>query len=120
MDRAIDIFGIPELHRIYKGDDGYIHIGGSVTNDELDNSPLINELLPALAYCARRCGGPAIQNRATVRGNLCTASGAGNLPVMLLTFDTPNFKAKKAKKLTSLFCYNLLYFCYNFFRGILL
>lgn len=87
-DRAIDIFGIPELHRIYKGDDGYIHIGGSVTNDELDNSPLINELLPALAYCARRCGGPAIQNRATVGGNLCTASGAGDLPVVLLAFDT--------------------------------
>lgn len=86
-DRAIDIFGISELHRIYKGDDGYIHIGGSVTNDELDNSPLINELLPALAYCARRCGGPAIQNRATVGGNLCTASGAGDLPVVLLAFD---------------------------------
>ena len=86
-DRAIDIFGIPELHRIYKGDDGYIHIGGSVTNDELDNSPLINELLPALAYCARRCGGPAIQNRATVGGNLCTASGAGDLPVVLLAFN---------------------------------
>ena len=86
-DRAIDIFGIPELHRIYKGGDGYIHIGGSVTNDELDNSPLINELLPALAYCARRCGGPAIQNRATVGGNLCTASGAGDLPVVLLAFD---------------------------------
>ena len=86
-DRAIDIFGIPELHRIYKGDDGYIHIGGSVTNDELDNSPLINELLPPLAYCARRCGGPAIQNRATVGGNLCTASGAGDLPVVLLAFD---------------------------------
>ena len=86
-DRAIDIFGIPELHRIYKGDDGYVHIGGSVTNDELDNSPLINELLPALAYCARRCGGPAIQNRATVGGNLCTASGAGDLPVVLLAFD---------------------------------
>ena len=86
-DRAIDIFGIPELHRIYKGDDGYIHIGGSVTNDELDNSPLINELLPALAYCARRCGGPAIQNRATGGGNLCTASGAGDLPVVLLAFD---------------------------------
>lgn len=92
-DRAIDIFGIPELHRIYKGDDGYIHIGGSVTNDELDNSPLINELLPALAYCARRCGGPAIQNRATVGGNLCTASGAGDLPVVLLAFDALVFLA---------------------------
>lgn len=92
-DRAIDIFGIPELHRIYKGDDGYVHIGGSVTNDELDNSPLINELFPALAYCARRCGGPAIQNRATVGGNLCTASGAGDLPVVLLAFDALVFLA---------------------------
>lgn len=86
-DRAMDIFGIPELHKIYEGDDGFIHIGGCVTNDELDNSPLINERLPALASCARRCGGPAIQNRATLAGNLCTASGAGDLPVVLLAFD---------------------------------
>ena len=86
-ERAIDIFGIPELHRIYEGDDGFIHIGGCVTNDELDNSPLIGERLPALAECARRCGGPAIQNRATIAGNLCTASGAGDLPVVLLAFD---------------------------------
>ena len=57
-DRAMDIFDIPELHKIYEGDDGFIHIGGCVTNDELDNSPLINERLPALASCARRCGGP--------------------------------------------------------------
>lgn len=86
-DRAIDIFDIPELHSIYEGDDGFIHIGACVTNDELDNSPLINERLPALALCARRCGGPAIQNRATIAGNLCTASGAGDLPVVLLAFD---------------------------------
>lgn len=86
-ERAVDIFGIPELHRIAKGDDGFIHLGGCVTNDELDNSPLINEQLPALAECARRCGGPAIQNRATLAGNLCTASGAGDLPVVLLAFD---------------------------------
>ena len=87
VERAMDIFGIPELHRIYEGGDGFIHIGGGVTNDELDNSPLINERFPALAECARRCGGPAIQNRATIAGNLCTASGAGDLPVVLLAFD---------------------------------
>ena len=57
------------------------------TNDELENDPLVRELLPSLSYCAMRCGGPAIQNRATLAGNLCTASGAGDLPVVLLAMD---------------------------------
>ncbi len=86
-EKVINIFDIPELHRIYKGDDGFIHIGSCATNDEIKNSPLIQELLPALAECARLCGGPAIQNRATIGGNLCTASGAGDLPVVLLALD---------------------------------
>jgi carbon-monoxide dehydrogenase small subunit/xanthine dehydrogenase small subunit len=85
-DRVVDIFGLPELHGIYR-DDEYIHIGGCVTNDELENDPMINELLPALSYCASRCGGPAIQNRATIGGNICTASGAGDLPVVLLALS---------------------------------
>ena len=87
LDGVVDVFGLPELHVIRQGDDGFIHIGSCVTNDELDESPLINEQLPALAVCARRCGGPAIQNRATIGGNLCTASGAGDLPVVLLAMD---------------------------------
>lgn len=95
VDCVIDVFNIPELHRIYKGDDGFIHIGASVTNDELENDPLIAELLPALAHCARRCGGPAIQNRATIAGNLCTASGAGDLPVVLLAFDASVLLAER-------------------------
>ncbi|MDR1979401.1 MAG: FAD binding domain-containing protein [Synergistaceae bacterium] len=86
-ERAMDVFGLPELHKIYKGDDGFIHIGSCATNDELEGDPLINEFLPALAHCAGRCGGPAVQNRATVGGNLCTASGAGDLPVVLLVLD---------------------------------
>lgn len=86
-DRILDIFGLPELHKIYRGGDGFIHIGACATNDELENNPLIRELLPSLSYCAMHCGGPAIQNRATIAGNLCTASGAGDLPVVLLALD---------------------------------
>ncbi|NLL36527.1 MAG: 2Fe-2S iron-sulfur cluster binding domain-containing protein [Fretibacterium sp.] len=86
LDKALAVFHLPELHEL-RQDDNCIHIGSCVTNDELDNSPLINELLPSLAACARQCGGPAIQNRATIGGNICTASGAGDLPVVLLALD---------------------------------
>ncbi|MCL2010606.1 MAG: FAD binding domain-containing protein [Synergistaceae bacterium] len=85
-ERAVNVFGLPELRGIYE-DGEYIRIGGCVTNDELENDPLVNEALPALSHCASRCGGPAIQNRATIGGNICTASGAGDLPVVLLALS---------------------------------
>lgn len=87
VNGAIDIFDLPELHSISKCDDGFIHIGSCTTCDELENNQIIREYLPALSDCASRCGGPAIQNRATIGGNLCTASGAGDLPVVLLAMD---------------------------------
>jgi len=85
-DNVVDIFGLPELHSIYR-DGEYVHIGSCVTNDELENDPLVKEFLPALSFCASRCGGPAIQNRATIGGNICTASGAGDLQVVLLALS---------------------------------
>jgi carbon-monoxide dehydrogenase small subunit/xanthine dehydrogenase small subunit len=83
---VMDVFGLPELRGIrVEGD--RLRIGSCVTNDELENSPAVNKFFPALSRCASLCGGPAIQNRATIGGNICTASGAGDLPVVLLALS---------------------------------
>jgi CO/xanthine dehydrogenase FAD-binding subunit len=61
-----------------------IRLGAALTYAEAMEAPLA-ELLPALAEASRTVGGPQIRNRATVGGNLGTASPAGDaLPPLLI------------------------------------
>jgi CO/xanthine dehydrogenase FAD-binding subunit len=65
-------------------DNGSIRLGAALTYTEAMEPPLA-ELLPALAEASRTVGGPQIRNRATVGGNLGTASPAGDaLPPLLI------------------------------------
>ncbi len=66
---------------------GSVRIGSSVTNGDLIRSGTIKKYLPALWEAAFRSGAPAVQNRATVGGNLATASGAADLPSILLPLN---------------------------------
>lgn len=81
--RAMDIFSLPELKRIELRD-GHMYLGGAVTNTEIMESALVAAALPALRTASAMCAAPAIRNRATVGGNICTASGAADLPVALM------------------------------------
>ncbi len=72
--------------------DGYdVSIGALTTFAEVRRSPAISARLPALAEAAATIGAAQIQNRATIGGNVCNASPAGDsLPVLLAvdaTFD---------------------------------
>ena len=80
---AMDVFHLPELHALERRD-GVIRIGACVTDTELMENSQVRELLPALHQAASLCAAPAIRNRATIGGNLCTASGAADLPVALM------------------------------------
>ncbi len=80
---AIDIFGLPELHVLEQAGDE-LRIGACVTNAELMENELVRTRLPALYGAAALCGAPAVRSRAGIGGNLCTASGAADLPVALL------------------------------------
>lgn len=58
------------------------HIGGGTTFARLARLPV-----PALAEAALSVGGPQIRNRATIAGNLATASPAGDGSTALLALD---------------------------------
>lgn len=81
--KAMDIFSLPELKRIEERD-GAIRIGSAAVNTDILSSPLVAKHLPALARASHGCAAPAIRNRATIGGNICTASGAADLPGPLM------------------------------------
>lgn len=82
-DAILDLTRVSELAR-WNGSNGSVRIGAGVTY-----TTLIAEVaadLPGLAIASRTIGSPQIRNRATVGGNLGTASPAGDaLPVLLAT-----------------------------------
>ena len=84
--RILDLSRLPELRGIARDGD-FIHIGSCATNGDIIRSELVKEYLPALWEASSRSGAPAVQNRATIGGNLATASGAADLPSILLPLD---------------------------------
>lgn len=72
------VAGYADLRR----DNGTWHLGGGATFSQLGKLPV-----RALADAAMTVGGPAIRNRATIAGNLGTASPAGDGCVALLAVD---------------------------------
>lgn len=79
----IGLKGIPGWDRIREEEDRIL-IGACTTVQELLRSPLIIERCPLLSLAAGALGSKQIRNLATIGGNLCNASPAGDLSVALL------------------------------------
>lgn len=79
--RFVDIWGIDELRGISVRDDTLV-MGGLTTYSAIIRSPLVAERLPMLVDAARQVGGPQIQNRGTIAGNIANGSpAADSVPV---------------------------------------
>jgi carbon-monoxide dehydrogenase medium subunit len=66
----VDMKGIPEL-RVLEERDGELCVGAAVTHRELESSPFVHRLFPALADMERRVANVRVRSVGTLGGNLC-------------------------------------------------
>ncbi len=81
-DRIVDLAAVGELRGIAL-DGAWLRIGALSTCTDLVRSPLVAEHADILAAAAREVGAVQIRNRATIGGNLGTASPAADLNPVL-------------------------------------
>lgn len=82
-ERVVDLWGVPELRGVARDGDG-LRLGALTTASDLLAEPLVAQHFPALLACAGDFAAPQIRNRATLGGNLATASPASDLAPVLL------------------------------------
>src|SRR6187551_3050795 len=80
--RFVDIWPLDELRQITVRNDTLV-IGALATYTDAIKSRDVARRLPMLVEASRQVGGPQIQNRGTIGGNVANASPAGDsLPVL--------------------------------------
>jgi CO/xanthine dehydrogenase FAD-binding subunit len=80
--RFLNLWGLDELRSIALRD-GLVSIGALCSYTDIIRSRAVRARLPMLVAAAREIGGPQIQNRGTLGGNIANASPAGDtLPVL--------------------------------------
>ena len=96
--RFLDLWSLEALRKITVADD-VLTIGALATYTEIIRSRHVRKLLPMLVESARQIGGPQIQNRGTLGGNIANASPAGDsLPVLAAADATIVLRSADAER----------------------
>jgi len=105
-DHVISLQHIESLGRIHEDKDA-LTIGTCATMSGISRNPVIREKFPALKSGADNMGTHLIRNRATIGGNVCNASPAGDTLPALLVYDAvalvENPDGKREIPMTDLF-----------------
>ncbi|HZI19005.1 MAG TPA: xanthine dehydrogenase family protein subunit M [Pyrinomonadaceae bacterium] len=83
--RFVSLLGLRELRGVWEEGDR-VAVGALTTYGDVLRSELLRREFPMLCEAARLTGGPAIQNRGTLGGNVANASPAADTPPALLAY----------------------------------
>jgi carbon-monoxide dehydrogenase medium subunit len=86
LRHLVDLKGIDELRGVRR-DDGVLVVGAAVAHRELECSPVVHELLPALAAMERRVANIRVRHVGTLGGNLCFSDPRSDPMTFLLALD---------------------------------
>lgn len=96
----VDIKSIPQFSRISISAKGELVVGAGVTLSELEQWARTEKDWQGLSMAAGCIGSEQVRNRATVVGNVCRASPAGDMAPMLIAMDgRVEIRGPKGKKL---------------------
>jgi CO/xanthine dehydrogenase FAD-binding subunit len=84
---VVDVKQIPELHRIAFSMQHGLHLGAAVSCIELHENADMRRYYPGLTEAAHLIGSLQIQSRASVGGNLCNGSPAGDATPALIALN---------------------------------
>ena len=84
---VVSIRRIPGLDQVSYSPEAGLRLGSLATVRTLETHPLVREHYPALSAAATTFAGVQVRNLATVGGNVCNASPAGDTLPSLLAFE---------------------------------
>jgi len=84
---VVDIKAIPGIDKITYSEQDGLHIGATVTLNEVSDSKIVQEHYPILAEACKTVGSYQVRNRATLVGNICNASPAADTAPPLLVLE---------------------------------
>ncbi|KXB06779.1 hypothetical protein AKJ52_01625 [candidate division MSBL1 archaeon SCGC-AAA382C18] len=84
---VVDIKEIPELNKLSFDEGEGLRIGAAVPLDRLENFDVLKKRFKPLWDAVKQLADPILRNRATLAGNICTASPAGDSAPSLLVLQ---------------------------------